>query len=101
MSDLSKKLDKACELKSLPRWPAPPSARCRASTLGDAEHLKAAFGIDTIRGLGTNKYVRWTQAITSLADQGEPGGTGWSPAPPIFTRQGTRADATSPRSVPA
>ena len=33
----------------------------------DAEHLKAAFGIDTIRELATNKFVLWAQAINVLA----------------------------------
>jgi hypothetical protein len=34
----------------------------------DADHLKAAFGIETIGDLGTNKFFRWAQAIAALAD---------------------------------
>lgn len=34
----------------------------------DAEHLKAAFNIVSIRDLGTNKYFLWAQALTRLAD---------------------------------
>jgi len=33
----------------------------------DAEHLKAAFGIDTIGDLGTNKFFLWAQSIATLA----------------------------------
>ena len=33
----------------------------------DAQHLKEAFGIDTIRELATNKFVLWAQAINVLA----------------------------------
>ena len=34
----------------------------------DAEHLKAAFNIGTVRDLGTNKYFLWAQAIAKLAE---------------------------------
>jgi hypothetical protein len=34
---------------------------------GDAQALKAAFGIDTIRELGTNRFFLLAQAITTLA----------------------------------
>lgn len=33
----------------------------------DAEALKAALNIKTIKDLATNKYVRWAQAIHSLS----------------------------------
>lgn len=33
----------------------------------DAQALKEAFGIDTIRELADNKFVRIAQAITSLS----------------------------------
>ena len=35
---------------------------------GDAELLLKAFGIKTVRDLGTNKYFRWAQGISALAD---------------------------------
>jgi hypothetical protein len=35
---------------------------------GDAEHLKAAFNVKTIKDLATLKYVLWAQAIVTLAD---------------------------------
>ena len=34
---------------------------------GDAELLEKAFGIKTVRDLGTNKYFRWAQSISTLA----------------------------------
>lgn len=34
---------------------------------GDAEHLAAAFGIRTVRDLGTNKYFTLAQALVALA----------------------------------
>jgi hypothetical protein len=34
----------------------------------DAQKLKDAFNITTVRDLGTNKYFLWAQALTKLAD---------------------------------
>jgi hypothetical protein len=34
----------------------------------DAEHLKAAFNVKTIKDLATLKYVLWAQAIVTLAE---------------------------------
>jgi hypothetical protein len=36
-------------------WPTCRSARCKGLSAGDADHLKAAFAIGTIRELATNK----------------------------------------------
>ena len=44
-----------------------PVAALQGVSDGDAEHLKAAFGIDTIRELATNEFVLWAQAINVLA----------------------------------
>jgi hypothetical protein len=38
---------------------------------GDAEHLKAAFNVKTIKDLATLKYVLWAQAIVNLASTEE------------------------------
>jgi len=35
---------------------------------GDAEHLKAAFNIKTVKDLGTNKFFLWAQAVSELAE---------------------------------
>jgi hypothetical protein len=37
---------------------------------GDAEHLEAAFGIRTVRDLGTNKYFVLAQSLAALATHG-------------------------------
>ena len=46
---------------------AAPVSALQGVSESDAEHLKAAFGIDTIRELATNKFVLWAQAINVLA----------------------------------
>jgi hypothetical protein len=68
MGDLATKLDAAYEGKSLADLVDAPVSALQGLSAGDAEQLKAAFGIDTIRELGTNKYFLWAQAITRLAD---------------------------------
>lgn len=34
----------------------------------DAEHLAAAFDIETVKDLGTDKYFLWAQAAAKLAE---------------------------------
>lgn len=68
MAELAAKVDKAYEGMSLTELADAPVSALQGLSAGDAEHLKAAFGIDTIRELATNKYYRWAQAITALAD---------------------------------
>ena len=53
---LDKVLDKAYENKSLDELLDAPVAALAGVSDGDAEHLAAAFGIRTVRDLGTNKY---------------------------------------------
>jgi hypothetical protein len=36
---------------------------------GDAQKLKEAFNVKTIKDLAKLKYVRWAQAIVTLAEQ--------------------------------
>jgi hypothetical protein len=67
MGDLTTKLDKAYEGRSMAELADAPVSALEGLSAGDADHLKAAFGIDTIRELGTNKYFLWAQAITTLA----------------------------------
>jgi hypothetical protein len=67
MADLAKFLDKAYENASLADLAAAPVSALQGVSESDAEHLKAAFGIDTIRELATNKFVLWAQAINVLA----------------------------------
>ena len=67
MADIAKILDKAYEDKSFADLAASPVSALQGVSDGDAEHLKAAFNIVTIRDLATNKFVLWAQAINVLA----------------------------------
>ncbi|MGZ0153590.1 hypothetical protein ACXJJ3_41435 [Kribbella sp. WER1] len=68
MSAIDAKLDKAYEGKSFEDLADAPVAALQGVSDGDAEHLKAAFNIVTVRDLGTNKYFLWAQAIAKLAE---------------------------------
>ena len=64
---LDKALDKAYEGKSLDEiLDAPVSALAGVSD-GDAEKLDAAFGIKTVRDLGSNKYFAVAGALVALS----------------------------------
>jgi len=64
---LDKALDKAFEGKSLEEiLDAPVSALAGVSD-GDAEKLQAAFGIKTVRDLGSNKYFAVAGALVALS----------------------------------
>lgn len=68
MGDIASKVDKAYETKSVAELADAPVDALQGVSAGDAEHLKAAFNIKTVRDLGTNKYFLWAQAIAKLAD---------------------------------
>lgn len=68
MPGIASKLDKAYETKPVEELADAPVAALEGVSEGDGEHLQAAFGIRTIRDLGTNKYFLWAQAIVKLAD---------------------------------
>jgi hypothetical protein len=38
------------------------------SSNNDAEALRQALGVKTVRDLAENRYIRWAQAIVHLAD---------------------------------
>jgi hypothetical protein len=67
MADVAKILDKAYEDKDFAELAKAPVSALQGVSESDAEHLKAAFGIDTIRELATNKFVLWAQAINVLS----------------------------------
>ena len=67
MADVSKFLDKAYEGKEFSELAGAPISALQGVSDGDAEKLKAAFGIDTIHDLATNKFVLWAQAINVLS----------------------------------
>lgn len=68
MPGIANKLDKAYETKPVEELADAPVAALQGVSDGDAEHLRAAFGIKTVRDLGTNKFFLWAQAIATLAD---------------------------------
>ena len=68
MGDISTKVDKQYESKSIIDLAGAPVDALQGVSAGDAEHLKAAFGIVTVQDLGTNKYFLWAQAIAKLAE---------------------------------
>lgn len=68
MLGLEKKLSKAWEGKSAQEIADAPVTAIEGVSAGDAELLLKAFGIKTVRDLGTNKYFRWAESIVILAD---------------------------------
>ena len=66
---LDKALDKAYESKSLDEILDAPVAALAGVSDGDAEHLSAAFGIKTVRDLGSNKYFGAAAALVALSAQ--------------------------------
>jgi hypothetical protein len=68
VGDIASKVDKAYESKSLAELADAPVDAIQGVSESDAQHLKDAFNIKTVRDLGTNKYFLWAQAIAKLAD---------------------------------
>lgn len=64
---LDKALDKAYESSSLTEFLDSPVSALAGVSDGDAEHLAAAFGIRTVRDLGTNKYFTLAQSLVALS----------------------------------
>ena len=64
--NLDKALDKAYENKSLAELLDASVAALAGVSDGDAEHLAAAFGIKTVRDLGSNKHFTLAQALVAL-----------------------------------
>ncbi|MBU6228582.1 MAG: hypothetical protein KGQ93_02670 [Cyanobacteria bacterium REEB459] len=69
--NINKALMKEWEGKSLKELADAPVAVIAGVTEADADHLRAAFGVNTVRDLATLKYVLWAQAIVTLADTEE------------------------------
>jgi len=64
--NLGKALDKAYESKSLTEILDAPVAALAGVSESDAQHLTAAFGIKTVRDLGTNKLFAVAAALVEL-----------------------------------
>jgi hypothetical protein len=69
--NIHKALMKEYEGKSFKELVDAPVTAIAGVTDSDAEHLKAAFGIKTVKDLATLKYTLWAQAIVTLADTEE------------------------------
>ena len=68
MADIGKFVDKAYEGMSFAELAKAPVAALQGVSEADGEALAKALGIKTIGDLATNKFVRWAQAINTLAD---------------------------------
>lgn len=68
MAGIATKVDKAYEGLGVDELAKAPVSALQGVSDGDAEHLKAAFGIVTVSDLGTNKFFLWAQAIAKLAE---------------------------------
>jgi hypothetical protein len=68
MGDIAGKVDKTYESKSVAEIADAPVEALQGVSEDDAQKLKDAFNIKTVRDLGTNKYFLWAQALTKLAE---------------------------------
>jgi len=68
MAGIADKFDKAYESKPLTELASAPVAALQGVSDSDAEHLKAAFNIKTVKDLGANKFFLWAQAVAKLAE---------------------------------
>jgi len=64
--NLDKQLDKAYENLSVAEILDAPVAALAGVSEGDAEKLAAAFGIKTVRDLGSNKYFALATTLVDL-----------------------------------
>ena len=66
--NLNKALDKAYEGKSLKELADAPVDALAGVSEADAKLLLEAFKVKTVRDLANLKYVKWAQAIVTLAE---------------------------------
>lgn len=64
--NLDKQLDKAYETLTVSEVLDAPVAALAGVSEGDAEKLDAAFGIKTVRDLGTSKYFALAAALVAV-----------------------------------
>ncbi len=67
MADIAKYVDKAHEQKDFSELAELPIDALQGVSTADAEAIRKAFGVRTIRQLAEHKFVRAAQAITLLA----------------------------------
>ena len=68
MSDIATKIDAEWEGKPFTTLADAPVEALQGVSPTDAEALRRAFNIRTVRDLGTNRYFLWAQAIAALAE---------------------------------
>ena len=66
--NINKCVDKAFEKKTLKELVNAPVSALQGVSEGDEELLKKAFKVKTIKDLANLKYVKWAQAICTLAE---------------------------------
>lgn len=71
MADITRLVDKAYESNNFSELANAPVDALEGVSAGDAELLMKAFGIKTIRDLGTNKFFLRAQAIVALEKSGK------------------------------
>ena len=67
MADVSQFFDKDYEQKEFSELADAPVEAMQGLSEGDAEKLKEAFNIKTVRDLAENKFVRVAQAVVGLS----------------------------------
>jgi len=67
MADISQFFDKAYEQQEFSELANAPVDAIQGLSQNDADALKQAFGIDTVRELAENKFVRIAQAVVALS----------------------------------
>lgn len=65
--NINNAVDKAYENMTFKQIADAPVDALQGVSAGDAEHLKDAFGVKTVRQFAELKYVKWAQAIVTLA----------------------------------
>ncbi|MDF0532473.1 hypothetical protein P0W64_21325 [Tsukamurella sp. 8F] len=68
MAGIKDKFDKAYEEKSIEELADAPVAALQGVSDRQADLLKEAFHIKTVKDLGTNKFFLWAQATAKLAE---------------------------------
>jgi hypothetical protein len=66
--NIDKFLDKKYEKLTLKELTAAPVDAIAGISEGDAKLLKEAFNVKTVKDLAKLKYVKWAQAICTLAE---------------------------------
>ena len=67
MADVSQFFDKDYEQKEFNDLADAPVEAIQGLSEGDAEKLKEAFNVKTVRDLAENKFVRVAQAVVALS----------------------------------